>query len=66
MGLRVREALNRLYKHYSGAMGTPCGASASASGTSEFGSSDVVAMSSMLSGFGSEKERIKRYNNIYK
>ena len=66
--MRVREALNRLYKHYSGAMGTPCGASASASasGTSEFGSSDVVAMSSMLSGFGSEKERIKRYNNIYK
>ena len=66
LGLRVREALNRLYKHYSGAIGTPYGASASASGTSEFGSSDVVVMSSMLSGFGSAEERMKRYNNIYK
>ena len=47
--MRVREALNRLYKHYSEAMGTPYGASAS--GTSEFGSA---------------KERMKRYNNIYK
>ena len=45
-------------------MGTPCGASAS--GTSEFGSSDVVAMSSMLSAFGSAEERMKMYNNIYK
>ena len=62
--LRIREALNRLYKHHSRAMGTPCGASAS--GTSEFGSSDVVAMSFMLSGFGSAEERMKRYNNIYK
>ena len=62
--LRVREALNRLYKYYSGAIGTPCGASGS--GTSEFGSSDIAAMSSMLSGFGSAKERMKRYNNIYK
>ena len=56
--------MNRLYKHYSGAMGTPCGASTS--GTSEFGSSDVPAMSSMLSGFGSAEENMKRYNNIYK
>ncbi|KAL0003479.1 hypothetical protein SO802_017260 [Lithocarpus litseifolius] len=64
LGLRVREALNRLYKHYSGAMGTLCGASAS--GTSEFGSSDVAAMSSMLSAFDSAEERMKRYNNIYK
>ena len=64
LGLRVREILNRLYKHYSGAMGTPCGASTS--GTSEFGSSDVAAMSSMLSGFGSTEERMKRHNNIYK
>ena len=62
--MRVREALNRLYKHYSGAIRTPCGASAS--GTSEFGSSDVVAMSSMLSGLCNAKERMKRYNNIYK
>ena len=58
--------MNRLYKHYSGAMGTPCGASASASETSEFGSSDVAAMSSMLSGFGSAEERMKRYNSIHK
>ena len=64
LGLRVREALNRLYKHYSGAMGTPCGASAS--GTNEFGSGDVAVMSSMLSGFGSAEKRMKRYNNIYK
>ena len=64
LGLRVREVLNRLYKHNSGAMGTPCGASAS--GTSEFGSSDVATMSSMLSGFSSAEERMKRYNNIYK
>ena len=49
--MRVREVLNRLYKYYSGAIGTPRGASAS--GTSEFGSSDVAAMSSMLSDFGS-------------
>ena len=56
--------MNRLYKHYIGAMGTSCGASAS--GISEFGSSDIAAMSSMLSGFGSAKERMKRYNNIYK
>ena len=56
--------MNRLYKHYSGAMGTPCGVSASR--TNEFGSSDVAAMSSMLSGFGSVEERMKRYNNIYK
>ena len=62
--LRVREVLNRLYKYYSGAIGTPCGASTS--GTSEFGSNDVAAMSSMLSGFGSAEERMKRYNNIYK
>ena len=61
--MRVREALNRLYKHYSGAMGTPCGASAS--GTCEFDSGDVAVMSSMLSGFGSAEERMKRYNNIY-
>ena len=39
--LRVRETLNRLYKYYNGAIGTPCGVSAS--GTSEFGSSDVAA-----------------------
>ena len=64
LGLRVREALNKLYKHYSGAIGTPC--NASTSGTNEFGSSDVAAMSSMLSGFGSAEERMKRYNNIYK
>ena len=64
LGLRVMEALNKLYKHYSGAIGTPC--NASTSGTNEFGSSDVVAMSSMLSGFGSAEERMKRYNNIYK
>ena len=64
LGLRVREVLNRLYKNYNGATGTPCGASASR--TSEFGSSDVAAMSSMLSGFGSAEERMKRYNNIYK
>nr|XP_023897923.1 zinc finger BED domain-containing protein RICESLEEPER 2-like [Quercus suber] len=64
LGLRVREALNRLYKHYSGAMGTLCGVSAR--GTSEFGTSDVAVMSSMLSGFGSIEERMKRYNNIYK
>ena len=64
--MRVREALNRLYKHYSGAIRTPCGAGASASGTSEFGGSDVVAMSSMLSGFCCAKERMKMYNNIYK
>nr|POE71034.1 zinc finger bed domain-containing protein ricesleeper 1 [Quercus suber] len=57
LGLRVREVLNRLYNHYSGAMGTPCGASAS--GTSEFGSSDVAAKSSMLSSFGSAEERMK-------
>ena len=56
--------MNRLYKHYIGAMGTPCGASAS--GISEFGSSDVATMSSMLSGLGSAEERMKRYNNIYK
>ena len=66
LGLRVKEALNRLYKHYSGAIGTPFGASANASETSEFGSSDVAAMSSMLSGFGGAEERMKRYNNIYK
>ena len=42
LGLRVREALNRLYKHYSGAVGTPCGASAS--GTNESGSSDVAVL----------------------
>ena len=64
LGLRVREVLNRLYKHNSGAMGTPCGASAS--GTCEFDSGDVAVMSSMLSGFGSAEERMKRYNNIYK
>ncbi|XP_030940163.1 zinc finger BED domain-containing protein DAYSLEEPER-like [Quercus lobata] len=64
LGLRVRDALNRLYKHYSGAMGTPCGASVS--GTSESGGSDVAAISSILSGFSSAKERMKRYNNIYK
>ena len=29
LGLRVREALNRLYKHYSEVIGTSCGASAS-------------------------------------
>ena len=63
-GLRVRKALNRLYKHYSGAVGTPCGASAS--GTNESSSSDVATISSMLSGFGSAEERMKRYNNIYK
>ena len=62
--MRVREVLNRLYKYYSGAIGTPRGASAS--GTSEFGSSDVAAMSSMLSDFGSAEERMKRYNNIYR
>ena len=62
--MRVREALYRLYKHYSGAIRTLCGASAS--GTSEFGSSDVAAMSSMLSAFGSAEERMKMYNNIYK
>ena len=56
--------MNRLYKHYSGAIGTPCGASAS--GTSEFSSNDVAVMSSVLSGFGSVEERMKRYNNIYK
>ena len=44
LGLRVREVLNRLYKNYSGAMGTLCGASAS--GTSESSSSDIAAMSS--------------------
>ena len=64
LGLRVRKALNKLYKHYSGAIGTPC--NASTSWTNEFGSSDVAAMSSMLSGFGSAEERMKRYNNIYK
>ena len=63
-GWWVREALNRLYKHYSGAIGTPCGASAS--GTSEFGNSDIAAMSSMLSAFGGAEERMKMYNNIYK
>ena len=62
--MRVRETLNRLYKHYSGAIGTPYGASAS--GTSEFASGDVAVMSSMLNGFGSAEERMKRYNNIYK
>ena len=62
--MRVREALNRLYKHYSEEIGTLCGASAN--GTSEFGSSNVPAMSSMLSGFGSAEENMKRYNNIYK
>ena len=62
--LRVRETLNRLYKHYNGAIGTPYGASAS--GTSEFASGDVAVMSSMLNGFGSAEERMKRYNNIYK
>ena len=62
--MRVREVLNRLYKYYSGAIGTPCGASTS--GTSEFGSNDVAAMSSMLSGFCCAKERMKMYNNIYK
>ena len=56
LGLRVREILNRLYKYYSGAMGTPCGASTS--GTSEFGSSDVPAMSCMLDGFGSAEENM--------
>lgn len=64
LGLRVWEVLNKLYKHYSGAIGTLCGASAIR--TSEFGSSDVAAMSSMLNGFGSAKERMKKYNNIYK
>ena len=64
LGLRVRDALNRLYKHYSGAMGTPCGASAS--GISKSSGSDVTAISSMLSGFGSAEESMKRYNNIYK
>ena len=62
--MRVRETLNRLYKHYSGAIETPCGASAS--GTSEFASGDVAIVSSMLNGFGSAEERMKRYNNIYK
>ena len=56
--------MNRLYKHYSGAIGTPY--SASASRTSEFASGDVAVMSSMLNGFGSAEERMKRYNNIYK
>ena len=27
LGLSVREVLNKLYKHYSGAIGTPCNAS---------------------------------------
>ena len=62
--MRVRETLNRLYKHYSGAIGTPYNASASR--TSEFASGDVTVMSSMLNGFGSAEERMKRYNNIYK
>ena len=68
LGLKVREVLNRLYRHYSGAMGILCGAGAGAGagGTSEFGSSDVATMSSMLSGFSSVEERMKRYNNIYK
>nr|POE99839.1 hypothetical protein CFP56_61881 [Quercus suber] len=39
-------------------MGTPCGASAIR--TSEFGSSDVATMSSMLNGFGSAEERMKK------
>ena len=56
--------MKKLYKHYSGAIGTPC--NASTSGTNEFGNSDVAAMSSILSGFGSAEERMKRYNNIYK
>ena len=60
----MREVLNRLYKHYSGAIGTPY--SVSASRTSEFASGDVAVMSSMLNGFGSAEERMKRYNNIYK
>ena len=59
LGLKVKDALNRLYKHYSGVMGTPCGAS-------EFSGSDVAAMSSMLNGFGSAEERMKMYNTIYK
>ena len=53
LGLRVKDALNRLYKHNSGATRTPCGVSAS-----ESSGSDVAAMSSMLSSFG--------YNTIYK
>ena len=57
MGLKVRDALNRLYKHYSGAMGTLYG-------TSESSGSDVVAMSSMLNGFSSAEEKMKRYNII--
>ena len=56
LGLRVRDALNRLYKHHSGTMRTPCGVSAS--GTSESSGSDVAVMSSMLSSFV--------YNTIYK
>ena len=61
LGSIVREALNRLYKHYSGAIGTLCGASAS--GTSESSSSDVATMSSMLSGIGSVEERMKSDEN---
>ena len=57
LGLKVRDALNRLYKHYSGAMGTLYG-------TSESSGSDVAAMSSMLNGFSSAGERMKRYNTI--
>ncbi|XP_075636786.1 uncharacterized protein LOC142609026 [Castanea sativa] len=63
LGLRVRNALNRLYKHYNGAMGIPCGASASE--TSEYGGSNVAVISSMLSGFGSAEERMKRYRIIF-
>ena len=57
LGLKVQDALNRLYKHYNRAIRSSC--CASASGISENGGNDNTSISSMLSGFGSAKERIR-------
>ena len=64
LGLRVQDALNRLYKHYNGAIRPLSGASAS--WTSENNGNDNTSMSFMLSGFGRVEEQMKRYDAIYK
>ena len=54
LGLRVRNALNRLLKYYNGSIGFSSGANASR--TRENSGNDDTSMSSMLSSFGNAKE----------